>query len=46
MKIVSLEAQNVKRLKAIRIDPEGNLVVIGGNNGQEVSVVIEDGEVV
>ena len=34
MKIVKLEAQNVKRLKAVEITPQGNTVVIGGRNGQ------------
>jgi len=33
MKIVRLEAENIKRLKAVEITPEGNLVII------------EDGEV-
>lgn len=32
-KIVRLEASNVKRLKAVEITPEGNLVVIKGRNG-------------
>lgn len=34
MKIIKLTAENVKRLKAIEITPEGNLVVIGGFNDQ------------
>lgn len=29
MKIVKLQAENVKRLKAIEITPDGNLVIIG-----------------
>lgn len=32
MKILSLEAQNILRLKAVRITPEGPVVVIGGEN--------------
>lgn len=32
--IIALEAKNIKRLKAISIAPDGNLVVIGGQNGQ------------
>ena len=34
-RIISLEAENVKRLKAVRIHPNGNPIqVIGGRNGQ------------
>src|SRR5580698_2547874 len=32
MRIVKLQAENVKRLKAAEIEPDGNLVVIGGKN--------------
>jgi len=32
MKIISLEAENFKRLKAIRIEPTGAAVIIGGKN--------------
>lgn len=32
LKIIALEAQNVKKLKAVTIRPDGNLVVIGGDN--------------
>jgi len=31
--IISLVAENVKKIKAIRIDPKGNLICIGGANG-------------
>uniref|UniRef100_A0A6M3X8S3 Putative ATPase domain containing protein n=1 Tax=viral metagenome TaxID=1070528 RepID=A0A6M3X8S3_9ZZZZ len=41
MKIIQLEAQNVKRLKAIEIRPDGNLVVIGGKNGAGKSSVLD-----
>lgn len=41
MKIISLEAQNVKRLKAVRIKPDGNMVVIGGENGQGKTSVLD-----
>lgn len=34
MKILRLEASNVKRLRAIDITPQGNTIVIGGRNGQ------------
>lgn len=39
--IVSLEAQNVKKLKAIRIEPDGSMVVIGGKNAQGKSSVLD-----
>jgi hypothetical protein len=32
--IVSLQAENVKRLNAVLIEPTGNLVIIGGDNGE------------
>ena len=32
MKIIALEAENVKYLKVVRIEPDGSLVVIGGDN--------------
>lgn len=32
--IVQLEAENVKRLRAVAVTPEGSLVVVGGRNGQ------------
>ena len=41
MKIIQLEATNVKRLSAVRITPEGSLVVIGGNNAQGKSSVLD-----
>jgi len=41
MKIVSLEAENVKCLKAIEIKPDGNLVVIGGDNGNGKSSILD-----
>jgi DNA repair exonuclease SbcCD ATPase subunit len=43
MRIVSLKASNVKRLVAVHIepDPEGNLVVISGENGAGKSSVLD-----
>jgi hypothetical protein len=32
--IIRLEAENIKRLKAIRVDPKSRVVRIGGRNGQ------------
>lgn len=40
MKIVRLEAKNVLRLSAVTIDPKGNVVVLGGENGQGKSSVL------
>jgi len=39
--IVKLESSNIKRLKAVQITPEGNMVVIGGNNGQGKTSVLD-----
>ncbi|MFC6790624.1 AAA family ATPase [Methylobacterium komagatae] len=41
MKIVQLEAENVKRLRAVTIRPDGNLVEITGRNGQGKSSVLD-----
>ena len=41
MKILSLEAQNILRLKAVHIVPEGPLVVIGGENKQGKTSILE-----
>jgi recombinational DNA repair ATPase RecF len=41
MKILSLEAQNILRLKAVHIVPHGPLVVIGGENKQGKTSILE-----
>lgn len=41
MKIVQLHAENFKRLGVVEITPEGNLVRIGGNNGEGKSSVLD-----
>lgn len=41
MKIVSLQAENVKRLRAVEIRPDGSLVVIKGKNGAGKSSVLD-----
>lgn len=41
MKIVSLKAENVKRLKAVEIHPDGSLVVVGGRNAQGKTSVLD-----
>jgi len=41
MKIVKLCAENVKKLKAVEITPEGNMVVISGKNGAGKTSVLD-----
>ena len=41
MKIISLQAENVKRLVAVEIKPDGNLVEITGRNGAGKSAVLD-----
>ena len=41
MKIVSLRAENVKRLTAIEIRPDGHVITIGGKNGAGKSSVLD-----
>lgn len=41
MKIVKLVAENVKRLRAVSIEPDGSTVVIRGNNAQGKSSVLD-----
>ncbi len=41
MKIVKLQAENIKRLKAVEVTPEGNMVVISGRNEQGKSSVLD-----
>lgn len=41
MKIISLQAENVKRLTAVNIAPDGNLVQITGRNGQGKTSVLD-----
>lgn len=40
-RIIKLQADNFKRLKAVEISPDGNLVVIAGRNGQGKSSVLD-----
>lgn len=40
-KIIKLISENFKRLKAVEITPEGNLVVISGRNGQGKTSVLD-----
>ena len=41
MKIVSLTAENIKRLKAVTIRPDGTMIVVGGRNEQGKSSVLD-----
>lgn len=41
MHIVELRAENVKRLKAVRIEPDGRMVTLTGRNGQGKSSVLD-----
>lgn len=41
MKIVNLTAENIKRLKAVSITPDGNMVVISGANANGKSSVLD-----
>lgn len=41
MKIVKLESSNIKKLKAVQIEPSGNVVVVGGANGAGKSSVLD-----
>lgn len=41
MKIVELKAENVKRLSAVSIKPDGSVVVVGGRNEQGKSSLLD-----
>lgn len=41
MKIIRLDAANVKRLKAVEITPDGTLQVVTGANGAGKSSVLD-----
>lgn len=42
MKILSLQSENIKRLKAIRLDPNGKpVVIVGGKNAQGKTSVLD-----
>lgn len=41
MKIVRLQAENIKRLKAVEVTPTGDLVVIGGKNDAGKSSLLD-----
>jgi len=41
VKIIKLEAENIKRLRAVSIKPDGAMVVIGGRNGAGKTSVLD-----
>ncbi|UCG02456.1 MAG: AAA family ATPase [Candidatus Heimdallarchaeota archaeon] len=41
MKIIALEAENIKYLKVVNIKPDGSLVVVGGDNAQGKTCVLD-----
>jgi recombinational DNA repair ATPase RecF len=41
MKIVQLNAENFKRLRAVEIKPDGNVVIIAGKNAQGKSSILD-----
>ena len=41
MKIISLKTENVKKVSAVEISPTGDMVVIGGNNGEGKSSILD-----
>jgi DNA repair exonuclease SbcCD ATPase subunit len=41
MKILDLVVKNVKRIRAVEIRPDGNVVIVGGRNGQGKSSVLD-----
>jgi len=40
-KIIRMQAENVKRLSAVEITPDGNVVIVGGDNGAGKSSVLD-----
>jgi len=40
-KIINLKAENIKRLQAVEITPDGNMVIVGGQNGQGKTSVLD-----
>lgn len=41
MKIINLKASNVKKLTAVNITPDGNIITLAGNNGAGKSSVLD-----
>ena len=41
MKIIRLESENIKRLHAVEIKPDGSLIIIGGKNAQGKTSILD-----
>lgn len=41
LKVICLEAENVKRLKAVRLEPDGSVIRIEGRNGQGKTSILD-----
>ena len=41
MRIINLQAENIKRLKAVEITPDGNVIVVSGRNGAGKTSVLD-----
>ena len=41
MKIIGLQAQNIKRLRAVELTPEGHVITVGGRNGQGKTTLLD-----
>lgn len=41
MRIINLQAENIKRLKAVEITPDGNTVILSGANAQGKSSILD-----
>jgi len=41
LKIIELRAENVKRLKAVRVKPDSSLIIVGGRNGAGKSSLLD-----
>jgi recombinational DNA repair ATPase RecF len=43
MKIIRLQSENVKKIKAVEIKPDGNVVVVSGKNGAGKTSLLDSG---
>lgn len=41
MRIIKLQAENIKKLKAVEITPKGDIVIVSGKNGQGKTSVLD-----
>ena len=40
-RIVKLDVENIMRVNAVHIEPDGNVVILGGNNAQGKTSVLD-----